>query len=104
MRVGRASGVRGSLHGLACCLAPGALDNNVYAVSAVTGAVAWTFTTAGNVYSSPAVSADGTVVVGSNDGNVYALDGATGSVQWKYRCVCVRACVRACVCVPVPRT
>jgi multiple sugar transport system substrate-binding protein len=43
----------------------------------------WTYTTSGNVYSSPAV-ADGMVFVGSNDGNVYALDQHTGAHIWNY--------------------
>jgi len=43
----------------------------------------WTYTTSGNVYSSPAV-VDGMVFVGSNDGNVYALDQHTGAHIWNY--------------------
>jgi len=44
----------------------------------------WTFATAGEVKSSPAVGADGTIYVGSNDHNVYALDAATGNKIWNF--------------------
>ncbi|MGD8544973.1 MAG: pectinesterase family protein, partial [Candidatus Bathyarchaeota archaeon] len=41
----------------------------------------WTYTTGGNVRSSPAVI-DGIVYIGSNDGNIYALDQHTGAQIW----------------------
>ncbi|MCW4029925.1 MAG: PQQ-binding-like beta-propeller repeat protein [Candidatus Bathyarchaeota archaeon] len=44
----------------------------VYAIDSKTGATIWTYTTDGEVYSSPAV-AYGIVYVGSNDGKVYAI-------------------------------
>ena len=37
------------------------------------GTVIWQFETGGDVYSSPAIGADGTVYVGSSDKKVYAL-------------------------------
>jgi outer membrane protein assembly factor BamB len=43
----------------------------------------WKYST-GLVLSSPAVSGDGTVFVGSTDGNFYAIDGDTGQLKWKY--------------------
>ena len=43
----------------------------------------WIFTTASEVYSSPAV-ADGKVYVGSNDGKVYCLNAATGALVWNH--------------------
>src|SRR5208283_383325 len=43
----------------------------------------WTFTTGGQVASSPAVS-NGIVYVGSYDGNIYALNDKTGSYVWSY--------------------
>jgi outer membrane protein assembly factor BamB len=54
----------------------GSDDNNLYALSASTGAPLWNYTTGGSVESSPAV-ANGVVYVGSDDGNVYAF-GLTG--------------------------
>jgi outer membrane protein assembly factor BamB len=44
----------------------------------------WEFTTGGPVYSSPAVTTDGTVYIGSDDHKVYALDGATGAKRWEF--------------------
>lgn len=40
--------------------------------------VKWSYTTGGNVGTSPAV-ANGVVYVGSADGNVYALNASTGA-------------------------
>jgi eukaryotic-like serine/threonine-protein kinase len=45
--------------------------DNLYALNAATGAVAWKGTTGGTIDSSPAV-ASGVVYVGSADNNVYA--------------------------------
>ena len=50
----------------------GGWDNNVYCLSASTGAEIWTYTTQGHVNSSPAV-AGGIVYVGGWDHNVYAF-------------------------------
>jgi hypothetical protein len=51
-------------------------DYSVYAIDALSGAVAWTFPTGGNVMSSPAVdAATGSVYIGSCDGSLYALNG-----------------------------
>jgi outer membrane protein assembly factor BamB len=47
-------------------------------------AVRWNYTTGGNVQSSPAVGADGTVYVGSFDSNIYAFNGSTGMLRWNY--------------------
>lgn len=49
----------------------------VYALSAATGAVLWSYATGGVVASSPAV-ADGVVYTGSGDDNVYAFDLSAG--------------------------
>jgi outer membrane protein assembly factor BamB len=43
------------------------------ALEPVTGSVLWEFVTNGSSNSSPAIAADGTVVVGSDDGRVYAI-------------------------------
>ena len=45
--------------------------------------VKWTFSTQGEVNSSPAVVA-GTVYLGSNDGNLYAIEAATGVKKWAF--------------------
>ena len=45
----------------------------VVAEAAAPGQVLWTFMTGGEVWSSPAIGADGTVYVGSRDQKVYAL-------------------------------
>jgi len=50
----------------------GSMDDNVYALNAVTGAVVWNYTTGDHVSSSPAVSGNA-LYVGSMDGNVYAF-------------------------------
>ncbi|MGH7269088.1 MAG: PQQ-binding-like beta-propeller repeat protein, partial [Polyangiaceae bacterium] len=46
-----------------------------------TGSINWTVSTGGAVMSSPAISANGTVIVGSNDGKVRALSPG-GSTLW----------------------
>jgi outer membrane protein assembly factor BamB len=46
-------------------------------------ALQWNYTTGGDVPSSPAVGADGTVYVGSNDDKLYALT-AGGELKWNY--------------------
>jgi hypothetical protein len=44
----------------------------------------WEFETGGQVQSSPAISASGTVYVGSVDKKIYALDGTTGDKLWDF--------------------
>jgi eukaryotic-like serine/threonine-protein kinase len=61
----------------------GSLDNNLYAIDAVTGKEKWRFVTMGAVYSSPVVS-DGIVYFGSLDNNLYAIDAVTGKEKWRY--------------------
>ena len=55
----------------------GSLDNKVYALDGLTGAMKWEFATWNQVTSSPAIGANGTVYIGSHDGYVYALAGAS---------------------------
>jgi outer membrane protein assembly factor BamB len=59
----------------------GSNDDQVYALTATTGHVRWTYTTGGSVTPRPAV-AGGSVYVGSNDHKIYALDAATGHLHW----------------------
>jgi outer membrane protein assembly factor BamB len=57
----------------------GALDTNVYAFNANTGALIWSFPTVGEVFQSPAV-ANGVVYVGTFGGLLYALNASTGAL------------------------
>ena len=66
----------------------GSLDGRVYSFVARTGELAWSHSTGGYVYASPAVArAPGTrpsVYIGSYDGNFYALDARNGREIWKH--------------------
>jgi outer membrane protein assembly factor BamB len=76
-----------------CCPAPpsfsngvvfvGSLDDNVYALDAITGELIWKYATKGSISSAPAV-ANGLVYVGSADHYVYALNANTGALVWTY--------------------
>ena len=56
----------------------------VKALDATNGAVIWTYTTGGKIFSSPAVhKVSATLVVGSSDNNIYGLDARTGELRWK---------------------
>lgn len=59
----------------------GSFDGNVYALSADSGKVAWTFKTGDKVRATPTIAA-GVVYVGSWDMNFYALDAKTGQKLW----------------------
>jgi outer membrane protein assembly factor BamB len=61
----------------------GSEDDNVYCLNASDGTLAWNYTTAGEVWSSPAV-VGGLVYVGSHDDKVYCLNASTGSRLWNY--------------------
>jgi outer membrane protein assembly factor BamB len=54
-----------------------------FVLPAVRPLVSWAFQAAGPVVSSPAIAADGSVLVGSQDGKVYAV-GRDGSLKWSY--------------------
>ena len=63
-------------------------DGKVYAINDQTGAVEWTYQTADNIYSSPALVTDAegrttAVVVASTDGSVYSLS-PSGQLLWRY--------------------
>lgn len=61
----------------------GSNNGQLYAIGAEDGNVHWTAQTNGIVYSSPAISADGSrVFVGSNDGTMYAFNRSTGEKLW----------------------
>ena len=48
------------------------------------GSLKWVFHAEDAIYSSPALSPDGTIYVGSWDGHLYAL-GPDGDLKWKFR-------------------
>jgi outer membrane protein assembly factor BamB len=49
------------------------------------GTQKWEFETGGDVYSSPAVSKNGTTIyVGSYDWKLYAIDAVTGAKKWEF--------------------
>ncbi len=61
-------------------------DTRVYSFDRRDGAIAWTYSTGGYVYSGPAVASTRhtgpTVYIGSFDGNVYALNAKSGEPRW----------------------
>lgn len=61
----------------------GSVDEQLYAITPK-GKKLWSFKTDGEVRSTPAVSADGSLVfVGSVDGNLYAVSATDGELKWK---------------------
>lgn len=61
----------------------GTRDHFVYAISAIDGALKWTFKPVGTPFAI-AEGLDGAIYVGSYDGNIYALDPASGRVRWRF--------------------
>ncbi len=61
-------------------------DHRVYSYDLSDGALAWTHSTGGYVYSGPTVArtrnSPPTVYVGSFDGNIYALNAKSGETRW----------------------
>ena len=62
----------------------GGRDRQVHALDRATGRECWSFTTRGEVDSSPVI-ADGKVIVGSDDGRLYILSLKDGRELWSYR-------------------
>ena len=60
------------------------VDNKVYALSARSGKIKWTFTTEGPVRFAPSIWKN-RIYVGSDDGHVYCLKARNGKLIWKYR-------------------
>ena len=59
----------------------GCHDGNVYALSNI-GKILWIFATGHAVYSSPAISANGILYIGSDNSYVYALRMLNGFPIW----------------------
>lgn len=61
----------------------GSYDNNVWAVKAESGELAWKFPTKGGIASTPAIDDNGRVLIfGSEDNSIYALDARSGRSIW----------------------
>jgi outer membrane protein assembly factor BamB len=60
-----------------------ASGNDVYAIDADSGQLAWQYMTKGFINATPAVS-NGIVYSGAGDFNVYALNAKTGTLLWTY--------------------
>ena len=58
-------------------------NGKIYAVNTQDGTQKWSFTTGGQVRSSP-IQIGGNVLVGSSDRNFYSVDSSTGLLRWKY--------------------
>jgi outer membrane protein assembly factor BamB len=56
-------------------------DHKLSAFNAANGALIWSATTVGQIFSSPAV-ANGVVYVGSNDDKLNAFNAANGALIW----------------------
>lgn len=61
----------------------GSDDYNIYSLNGPTGGLIWSFSTGGEVRSSPALSA-GVLFVGSLDFSFYALDSSSGALMWRF--------------------
>ena len=63
-------------------------DGRIYSYDLKDGALAWTHSTGGYVYSGPTVAstqhAPPTVYIGSFDGNIYALNAKNGETRWAH--------------------
>lgn len=59
-------------------------DGKVRAIDAATGALKWTYRTAGPIRRPPVIWS-GRAYVGSGDGHVYALEATTGRLLWRFR-------------------
>jgi outer membrane protein assembly factor BamB len=63
-------------------------DGRIYSYDIKDGALAWTHSTGGYVYSGPAVATTQdtppTVYIGSFDGNIYALNARNGETRWAH--------------------
>lgn len=61
----------------------GSWDNKLYALSASTGTLLWSFETGSLIAASPAVDAAGNIFFGSSDGFFYSLN-SSGQLRWSF--------------------
>ena len=61
----------------------GSEDGYLYAITASTGHLAWSYKTGGGILSSPTVSG-ANVYVGSDNGSVYAINTAFHNATWTF--------------------
>ena len=76
--------VRGSAAYEAGCVYFGSLDNNLYALDAVTGKFLWKYPTTGAIVGRPVIH-DHLIYVGSEDSNLHVVNPGTGKALWSYR-------------------
>ena len=62
----------------------GASDGFLYALAATSGQMIYRFRIGGNIYSSPLISSEGNVYVGSSNGKIIGLRGSQGpaGIDW----------------------
>ncbi len=60
------------------------IDDKIYALNTVTGAIKWSFFAGGPIRFVPSIWKD-KILFGSDDGYVYCLDAGSGDLIWKYR-------------------
>jgi outer membrane protein assembly factor BamB len=64
----------------------GSYDNNMWAVKAEGGELAWKFPTKGGIAATPTLDDNGRMVIfGSEDNNVYCLDARSGRMIWNHQ-------------------
>ena len=63
----------------------GAEDSYLYAIDALTGALAWRYKTDYRLVTEPPTTADGTVYSRRADGMLYAMDARSGELRWQYQ-------------------
>jgi len=61
----------------------GCSDKKLYALDTATGALKWSFSTGGEIWSSPSVEGN-SVFISSFDKKIYAIDTATGEKRWEF--------------------
>ena len=57
-------------------------DNQLYAIRS-DGSLKWTYLTGGSIESSPAITAEGKVLVGCMDNSLYCIS-SLGGLEWSY--------------------
>ena len=63
----------------------GAEDSYLYAIDALTGALAWRYKTGIPLVSEPPTAVDGTVYSRGRGGILYAMDARSGELRWQYQ-------------------